>query len=257
VPVPLYGNALYAAGGMDFMTGRWESGAERNRMAAELFKELGNDTGVLWSRVYEAVCVAGTGDDGRARLLTEKAREAARDATDRGPFSRATLSLTWAEMDHDLDRAAVLAEEGERVSHELGSLFDRAHAREASAYLQALQGNLGEAQTLVVEALRLYEEGRIVNCGAHCLETAAAIAGMARLAETAAELWGAADRIRERTGDVPRPWERTVQERWLPAIRERLDEDAFRAARDRGLAMGWRAAVTHAEAALSPARAKP
>ncbi len=66
------------------------------------------------------------------------------------------------------------------------------------------------------------------------LETAAAWAAMKSRFVLAAELWGAAERIRDETLDRPRPWERAVQKTWLPSIAAALSPDELLVARARG-----------------------
>jgi len=67
------------------------------------------------------------------------------------------------------------------------------------------------------------------------LETAAAWAAMTGRFELGAEFLGCANRIREETGDKPRPWEGAVQNVWLPKIGASLAPEIFSAAHRRGM----------------------
>jgi hypothetical protein len=62
---------------------------------------------------------------------------------------------------------------------------------------------------------------------------------------------GAAGRIRDETGDRPRPWEYLVQEVWLPRIEEALAPAEFTAARRRGAQRAFREALRFAQSELS------
>jgi hypothetical protein len=68
--------------------------------------------------------------------------------------------------------------------------------------------------------------------------------------ELGAELLGAAQRLREETGDRPRPWERRVREDWLPRIDTALDADTVSTATKRGRTRGFEDALEFAASAL-------
>lgn len=81
---------------------------------------------------------------------------------------------------------------------------------------------------------------------AFCLIEMANIAHAYRLARRAARLSGAADALLDAIGHVMRPTERAAVERTLGALRARLGEAAFAAAREEGREMSVEAAVTAA-----------
>ena len=91
------------------------------------------------------------------------------------------------------------------------------------------------------------------NCGSHVLETAAAWAAMSHRFELGAELLGSAQRIRQTTGDKPRPWEGAVQNVWLPRIAEAMPADQFSAAHRRGAQRKFEIALDAAAVALRDA----
>ena len=68
--------------------------------------------------------------------------------------------------------------------------------------------------------------------------------------ERAAELWGAAERVRDETQDKPRPWERMVQDVSLPAIRAALPPDELSAGQHRGRQLNAGEALDFAERLL-------
>jgi hypothetical protein len=60
-------------------------------------------------------------------------------------------------------------------------------------------------------------------CGAHCLETTAALAAATGRAEIGGELLGAAEHMREQLGTAAPPYERIVRERGAGAVRAALE----------------------------------
>jgi hypothetical protein len=112
-----------------------------------------------------------------------------------------------------------------------------------------LQGELERGVRELADAASLYHRIQ-TGCCAHALETCASWAAMAGRFELGAELWGAAERIRTETGDKPRPWERSVQDRWLPLIAAELAGDTFHAAKQQGRALTVEEALNFAEGVL-------
>ena len=105
---------------------------------------------------------------------------------------------------------------------------------------------------VLTNALTVFKNIQI-NCGSHVLETAAAWAAMTGRFELGAEFLGSAHRIREETGDKPRPWERAVQDVWLPKIGASLDPEVFEAAHRRGTQREFANALDFAERELRAA----
>lgn len=118
-----------------------------------------------------------------------------------------------------------------------------------------LKGDHAAAAEVLAEATHLFNDIQL-NCGAHILETSAAWAAMTGRFELGAELLGAAGRIREDTGDKPRPWEHVVQEEYLPRIRADLDPSVFADAHARGARKEFREALAFAEHSLRTAITK-
>ena len=81
--------------------------------------------------------------------------------------------------------------------------------------------------------------------------------------ELGAEILGSAHRIREETGDKPRPWKRAIHEIWLPKIAGALEPAVLEAAHRRGTqrshaeALQFTARQLRAVAAARPAETTP
>jgi hypothetical protein len=157
----------------------------------------------------------------------------------------------WLETERDIDRAEAVAIDGEAVAAEVPTVFNRGHLSELRGFICCLKGEFARGAEFLADTMTLFEEIQLA-CTAHVLETAAAWAAMTSRFELGAELLGSADRIREETGDKPRPWERAVHDRWLPALRQSLDRAVFEAAHRRGAQRGMLAALDFARRALRP-----
>ena len=120
------------------------------------------------------------------------------------------------------------------------------------AFIHCLKGDVRRGAEVLADALTVFKSIQI-NCWSHVLETAAAWASMTGRFELAAEFLGSAHRIREDTGDKPRPWERAVQDVWLPKIGASLDSEVFNAAHRRGMQRPFGNALDFAERELRAA----
>lgn len=253
VPPDVAARALAAAGGVSLMMGDWITGAERFSKAIEAAKPADDKEILSKSLLYAGACRYGLRDDDIAIALMEEALRVAMDAGYEYMVRLALVFLAHSECGRDLDRALELAERVDAMSRQDGSPFDRAHAREALGLTLALRGDLGRSAGFLAESMPLMAQV-YAGCAAHVLETAAATLIMSGDVETAAELVGSAERIREETGDKPRPWERLVQQEWLPRIRSELDAASYEQAVARGRSRRWEDALAFAAEALTRTR---
>jgi predicted ATPase len=251
-PIDVQGTLLYSAGGLAFMIGDWQWGVELMRASAEVNARAGNAMRRSMSLTYLGACLWGQGDLDGALDALERGLAVARDAHDIKALTRGLMIRTWLETELDLDRAEALALETELEAVKLENVFDLGHCREVHAYIQSLRGNVEQGARILASALTIFKNIQI-NCGSHVLETAAAWAVTAGRFELGAEFLGSAQRIREETGDKPRPWEHAVQEMWLPKISASLDPEVFHTALRRGRQRPWADALEFAERALRAA----
>jgi hypothetical protein len=253
VPADVAARALAAAGGLSLLVGDWVTGNERFSKAIEA-AETGDDKEVLSrSLLYAGACRYGLRDDDIAMTLMEEGLRVAMDAGHDYMVRLALVFLAHSECGRDLDRALELAERVDAISRQDGTPFDIAHAREALGLTLALRGDLGRSAGFLAESVPLMAQV-YAGCLAHALENAAAILMMAGDVETAADVVGSAERLREETGDKPRPWERLVQEEWLPRIRTELDTAVYEQAVGRGRSRRREDAVVFAAEALTRVR---
>ncbi|MEX2393653.1 MAG: adenylate/guanylate cyclase domain-containing protein [Actinomycetota bacterium] len=231
-PPDVAARALSGAGGMSFMLGDWATADARFERAADAARRAGDDATLAMALLYGAGCQWGMGDDAGAIARLEEGLAIA-TATHNGEMVRRGLIFSaWLTSELDLDVALARAREVDELSRVEGTLFDRAHAREVLGLVYTLQGDARSAAT-VAEALPLMSQ-LLAGCGAHALETAAVWATIHGRHELGAEFLGSAERVREETGDTPRPWERSVHTVWLPQIAAALDDETYIAAKARG-----------------------
>jgi hypothetical protein len=152
----------------------------------------------------------------------------------------------WAEI--DLDRAEEAASRGIELAAGLDA-FEVGHLEEALAFVHCLRGDFSSGAARLSRTAIIFKSIQH-NCGAHVLETCAAWAAMTQRYELGAELLGAAQRLRDETGDRPRPWERLVREDWLPRIDASLDPATAIAAMERGRARCFEEALEFASSEL-------
>lgn len=251
-PVDVQAAVLHSAGGLAFMIGNWSWGVELMRGSAAANAAAGNPMRRSMSLTYLGACQWGLGDKDAAVASVEAGIAVARDAHDIKALARGLMIRTWLETELDLDRAEALAAQTELAAAKLENVFDLGHCREVQGYIQCLKGRVAEGAQVLAAALAIFKDIQI-NCGSHVLESAAAWAAIAGRFELGAEFLGSAQRIREETGDKPRPWEHSVQNRWLPKLGASLDAEKFHAALRRGSERSWADALEFAEATLRAA----
>ena len=123
-----------------------------------------------------------------------------------------------------------------------------AHSYEFRALVAYLQRDYDRAHDLLASALPIYLQISNRVCGAHCLETTAALAAATGRPGVGAELLGAAERMRERLGTAAPPYERIVRERGVADITRALDDAAAATAWPRGRELAFEDAMARARA---------
>ncbi|HWH43405.1 MAG TPA: AAA family ATPase [Thermoleophilaceae bacterium] len=243
-------SGLLAAGRIAFQTGRWREGLRLCRESRHVWRGLGDPAGEARALIWQVVNEWGLGGgDDLSDLFDESVEVAARSGRAFEHALAAGLAAVWW-ADRDIARAVALADDAGRLIQTARSPNWLAHIGEFRAYVAFVAGRPDGARALIAEALPLYLEIGNRACGAHCLETAALVAAGTGRAETAAELLGTAGRLREELGTVPPAYEARVRRRGLDAIRARLDERSFAAARDRGWDGSFETAVEQAREAV-------
>lgn len=150
-----------------------------------------------------------------------------------------------------------LARESERLARTSAGWFEVAHAVELLGYASCVVGEPEAAPPSLAESLRLYLKLGYPPCAAHNLEHAAHWAVLVGRLEEAAEIFGFAQRLRELTGDRPRPWEGDVLEELEAALREGLDPDRLERLLELGRSLEFEKGMARAIAVLDPRSSSP
>ena len=110
-----------------------------------------------------------------------------------------------------------------------------------------IKGDSPAAAQHIREALTAYAEMEVKNAVAYCLELLAAIDGSEGRHEEAAQLFGAADKIREDIGTPVEPFNLERYERDVDATRQALGAAAFESQWAEGKALEFSEAVDIAQ----------
>ncbi len=138
-----------------------------------------------------------------------------------------SLSGRLALSQGDTTAGRSLLQESMRISREIGSQWYIAESLAVLAQVEASQGDLVAARTLYEECLTLVRERNYKVLLPSCLEGLAAVVAVQRELNWAAQLWGAAETLREAMGTPLPPVDRTAYERAVAAVHTQLGEQAF------------------------------
>jgi predicted ATPase/DNA-binding XRE family transcriptional regulator len=135
-----------------------------------------------------------------------------------------------ARLRGDLDAARVYHEEHLRRSREANSKPHIADGLQHLGEIAHAQGDLAQAAACFTEAAPIWRAIGDVARLADCLDALAAVAAGTRRDTVAAQLWSAADSLREASGVARSPEAQVLYDRDLAAARTRCDEAAWTAA---------------------------
>jgi predicted ATPase len=234
---------LLAAGRVDFHAGEWPRGVHLCAQSRDLYREVGDAAGEARALIWMAFNRWGTKDDDEVGEILAAAIQAARHA-ERQLETAIALGLTgtWWSL-RDVDRAQRLVEEGGQLMEHAANPNWLAHSYEFRALVAYLRGDHQRARDLLASALPLYLQIGNRVCGAHCLETTAALAAATGQQHGAAQLLGAAERMRELLDTAAPPYERIVRERGVADVQAALDDDTAATARKHGRELGFEDAM--------------
>ena len=224
------------------------------RQSRDLYREVGDGAGEARALIWLAFNRLGIADDDEIGDVLAAAIDVARRAE--RPLETAIalgLSGTWWSL-RDLRRAHELVEEGGLLMERAGNPNWLAHSYEFRALVAYLQRDYERARDLLASALPMYLQISNRVCGAHCLETTAALAAATGRPDIGAELLGAAERMREQLGTAAPPYERIVRERGVADITRALDDGAAATAWTRGRELAFEDAMARAREVTGPPR---
>jgi predicted ATPase/DNA-binding XRE family transcriptional regulator len=164
----------------------------------------------------------------RAQSLFEESLPLLREAGDKRQTALA-LSYLARIADHlgDTDRALALLEESQAIRYERGDAAAISEGLAIQAMICMRHGQLQRSAALLAESLELERSRNSPSGMARILEAIAVLAHAQGNPRRAASIFGAAQALREASGDALTPTWRALYDRTVAAVRAALDEDTF------------------------------
>jgi predicted ATPase/DNA-binding CsgD family transcriptional regulator len=245
--------SLYALAALDSIQGEYTRADTLFEECLALFRERGNKIGLAWTLYH----LAQTRMESHAvptlvRGLLEESLALWRELGDpRGTAYAIFLSGQVALNQFDVETAHSLAQESVQLYKELGDREGRVKALILLARVATFEGNRTMARSMYEQALAIARETNQKWMMASCLEGLASIIVLQaevgildenmsagnQVTRWAAQLWGAANALREEAG-IPIPFvERADYEHSVSAVRSQLGDETFIAAWTQGRSM--------------------
>jgi predicted ATPase len=232
---------------MEWRLGESKASGEHARAAVEASREAGDALMLVKSLNALGISCYGERDLRRARETFEEALAIACDLGVRESIAVLLTNLALvARNEGDYRKARSYCERALdttgrhlRVS---GNGLNLLH----QGWLSLEEGDPARSRALLLEALSIYAElGDTFYC-ANALDGLAAVALAAGERERAARLVSAAEALYETVGAPLDPWEQSLRDRTVAALREELEPDALEREWARGRGMGLEQAVREA-----------
>jgi predicted ATPase/class 3 adenylate cyclase len=220
-----------------------------------LWREIGDERGLATGLANLAAANWQGGDQATAMVLSEECVGLLRRVGAHRPHNEiiatyvespiATLGRL-SEHHGDRARAETLFNEALNICRANGDRHGTANALRGLGSLAFGEGATERAATLLQESLSLLRELVDAPCGTDNLEQLAYVATLRGQHVRAARLLGAAERMRNDAGIVPRPSARAVHDRTVAAACTALGDAVFAAERSRGGDLTFAEAVAYA-----------
>jgi non-specific serine/threonine protein kinase len=249
-PGSLRARALIGLAHMHYFQGRYVEAVARATEALSLGRQDGDAWVVSFGLFLQGLAALGLGDLEQAAARSQEARDAANASGEGvqhiGPlFVLANVAL----LGGDHDRAQQLYDESIEVSRRGGETWGLGTLLSSAAALRIIRGDLEHARAQASEALSLCQELEDARGIAWSLEVFAGLLAARELADGAARLWGAADRLLEKGGGTRLPTMSSIRDYYIESVKTSLGEVPFETARVEGRAMSLVQAVALARQA--------
>jgi predicted ATPase/DNA-binding CsgD family transcriptional regulator/class 3 adenylate cyclase len=252
-PVP---RVLMGAAHLARQQGDYERATVLSERGLALCREIEETEQIPWFLINLGLVAWYQGDAAKATSLFEKSLALSRDLGDRWLTSMSLAQLGWlvatAEADHQ--RAAALLTESLALSTEVGDKYRIAFALRALGTVALRRGHPEDAAAHYRKSLALSRE---VNEGwvtQECLLGLAGVACAQGYCRRAAQLFGAAEALRDTLGLRRLVADERDREQRVAAARAALGDEAFLAAWAEGRAMTLEQAT---EIAITPTESAP
>jgi predicted ATPase/class 3 adenylate cyclase len=216
--------------------------------ALELYRQVGDDSGVAFALMCLGAQHMEKGDHERAAPFLEEALALARRIGDKRNTAGTLHNLGEVERQRgNYEQAKALGMESMALWREIKDDWNLSMVVGWVGLLEVWSGDEHDlAEGFLKEALALDRELGNWAYGAYCLESFAGLAGAKGQGARAARLWGAAEALRTSIG-APRPLDaRLLYEPSMAAARTQLGEAAWEAAFAEGMAMSVEEAAKYA-----------
>ena len=222
-------SALLALADFERNLGSIDAALEHNLEALAVYRELDDEKGIANTARQLGTIYQHTGEYARGAEYLNEAIAYYRK-TDNYELLSYTLTVSGGgqQLQGDLDGAQALFEESVALARD--EVQDPNYLATALLNLGEVlhvKAETGRAAEFIRESLRLYADMDVRNAVAYCLELLAAIDTAEGRGEEAAQLFGAADKIRE---DIGTPVESFNLERYnadVNAVKDALGREAF------------------------------
>jgi tetratricopeptide (TPR) repeat protein len=216
--------------------------------ALELYRELGDDSGVAFALMCLGAQYGEKGDHERGAPFFEEALALSRRIGDRRNIVTTLQNLADVERKRgNNERAKTLGMESMALAREMEDKWQLARIVGWVGLLTVFRLDEHDlAEGFLKESLTLNREIGSWEYFAFCLEGFAGLAGAREQAERAARLWGAAEALRKTIGAPLSIEGRLYFEHSMVAARAQLGEEVWEAAFAEGMAMAPEEAAEYA-----------
>jgi non-specific serine/threonine protein kinase len=236
------------AGTFAFYRTDFENAIVLHGEALELYRQVGDDSGVAFALVCLGAQYAEMGDHESAAPFFEEGLALSRSIGDKRTTAGTLHNLADVERQRgNYERAKALGMESIAVAREIEDTWLTAMCVGWVGMLSVWSDEEhDQGEGYLKEALALNRELGNWAYVAYCLEGFAGLAGARGQGARAARLWGAVDALRTSIGAPLPPEPRPYYERSMAAARALLGEEAWEAAFAEGGAMSAEEATEHA-----------
>jgi non-specific serine/threonine protein kinase len=239
---------LSEAGTFAWHRGDYDRATELHGEALELYRQVGDDSGVAFALLCLGAQHMEKGDPERAAPFLEEALALSHRIGDKRNIAATLHNLAEVERQrNNYERAKTLGMQSIALSREMENKWELAVVVGWLGLLAVWSGDDHDlAERSLEEALALDRELGNWAYGAYCLESFAGLAGARAQGARAARLWGAAEALRTNIG-APLPLDaRLLYEPSMAAARAQLGEAAWEAAFAEGSMMSPEGAAEYA-----------
>jgi tetratricopeptide (TPR) repeat protein len=244
----LRAKALNAAGWLSFIQGDYEGGKLFNNQALAHYRELGDQANSAWSMLFLGAHCAGSLSEIKDGISLSEEALALFQEQDEKPGIIRTLNQIGelARLDGDYDHAWKAYEECLAHCRELGDRQREAYALGNSGLVAQHQGKYAQAESRIKRALILRKVFKAKYPLAFSLAFLSGPTAAQGNPERAAQLLGASAALLKTMGLNLQPQDQPEVDRFEAAVREQLNEEAFKSAWEKGQVMSLEQAIAFA-----------